>query len=1668
MIKNFLKKILSFAVLISMLFSSIGTVDTAYAADLSGITRSEWVSKLVSTFNMQVDDESNMPDNYFNDITSDMDCYKDILLAVEFGVIDLEAGQSFRPDDPATREFAAQTLNYCLGFKLDEGIAYTFNDSANVTYKDDAQVALNRGWFSLSNGKFCPEQAITESEMNTMLSDAVSVISGDAVSGTKNIFGVADGVIVVPETATVSIDNNGILTIGNYEGTLQTGDIFVVTLEGFPVAFQAVDVQQSDAGFIIETETNEDTDNAITSIQNEGTSDFDLEQFEVAEGATYRIVDESKGRSAGYETLSIEPYSIKYDKKSKKLTITESVKLNNVAAGTLTVAMKNIKIEQEINSGNQYAYVSMTADTDITASVKFNLNTYSGLPNNLLLGSINVGPAQLSVLMEYDLSGGMAASWSGDLQVGVSYRNGNMRFLNSFHKKEFSMTSEVKLKAGVKAVAEFNFVMIKGNFWASTGVKGGFTYKVYDADTPHTCTTIYGYLYVDTGYNVTVKIVGQKKEWNKTIEVYNIKNSPVRTVYHYEDDILVSSCTRGLSEAAYLTSPHSRYFSSLPGYGSSSYNWGEESVATYSYKVETDSDTGKDYASITGYTGNPSVLAIPETLDGYTVKKIAKSAFQGKTSLKAVTIPDTVTKIGFSAFSGCTNLSDVSLSKNLESIGCRAFASCSSLIEIEIPKSLRSASVSYYNGVSNIVGGPFYNSGLTSVTFETGTDKVVGNLFHYAEKLENVALLDTMTTIGDSAFYGCKSLREIRLPNKLTAIEEEAFKDCTALKSIDIPDTVTRIGFSAFSGCTNLSDVSLSKNLESIGCRAFASCSSLIEIEIPKSLRSASVSYYNGVSNIVGGPFYNSGLTSVTFETGTDKVVGNLFHYAEKLENVALLDTMTTIGDSAFYGCKSLREIRLPNKLTAIEEEAFKDCTALKSIDIPDTVTRIGFSAFSGCTNLSDVSLSKNLESIGCRAFASCSSLIEIEIPKSLRSASVSYYNGVSNIVGGPFYNSGLTSVTFGTGTDKVVGNLFHYAKKLENVALLDTMTTIGDNAFYECKSLREIKLLNKLTAIGAEAFEDCTALESIDIPDTVTAIGTRAFDGCNSLAAVKLSEKLKTIPSYAFNGCSSLTAIKLPENLNSIEANAFQGSGLQAVTIPASCAAVGSYAFAGCKGLATVTLQQGVKTIGSYCFNGCTALENVAIADTVEAIGAYAFYNCDMLSKVVIPNSVTSLGNYIFANNEKLAEVKLGTGLTAIPQYAFYECPALKSISIPYRITTIGTKAFANCTGLAEITIPQSVTSISSDAFSYPKNMTIYGVSSSKAETFANDKGINFVAKSISATNVSLNKTELTLKKGETATLVASITPENFTDTISWRSTDTKVATVTDAGLVKGVAVGTAKIKVTVGSTSALCTVNVIQPVTSISLNRTSLTMDALDTYQLTATASPATAVNREITWSSSDSAIASVDENGLVTAHKKGTATIKATAKDGSNISNSCKVTVSNNGYEVSKISEFECNHPYSNNCSDIWVYTVKGATYLDLVFDAETNIEEDFDFLYIYDANGSLIGKYTGTSLAGETIRVPGDTAKIKLISDEAGSTWGFRVTEVKTDAAEGGIKGDINGDGSITAADMQRLYNHLNGTALLKDASIADLNEDGNVTAADMQRLYNHLNGTALLK
>ena len=277
----------------------------------------------------------------------------------------------------------------------------------------------------------------------------------------------------------------------------------------------------------------------------------------------------------------------------------------------------------------------------------------------------------------------------------------------------------------------------------------------------------------------------------------------------------------------------------------------------------------------------------------------------------------------------------------------------------------------------------------------------------------------------------------------------------------------------------------------------------------------------------------------------------------------------------------------------------------------------------------------------------------------------------------------------------------------------------------------------------------------------------------------------------------------------------------------------------------------------------------------------------------------------------------------------------------------------------------------------------------------FENQQGMKFVDKAVRATNVVLDKTELTLNKGMKYSLTMTVTPATFTDEVSWKSTNVEVAAIAEDGTVTAKGAGQATIKVTVGEVSATCKVNVVQPVTSIYLNKTALEMTALDTYQLQASVYPSEANNKEVSWESSDEKVATVDKNGLVQAKEKGTAVITAKAKDGSEVSRSCKVTVKNTAYVVTDISKLESTHNYENNCSYFCVYTKTGASALNITFNSKTALEEDFDYLYVFDKENKQVGKYTGTQLAGKTITVSGDTVKIQLVSDDAGNAWGFKV-------------------------------------------------------------------------
>lgn len=168
--------------------------------------------------------------------------------------------------------------------------------------------------------------------------------------------------------------------------------------------------------------------------------------------------------------------------------------------------------------------------------------------------------------------------------------------------------------------------------------------------------------------------------------------------------------------------------------------------------------------------------------------------------------------------------------------------------------------------------------------------------------------------------------------------------------------------------------------------------------------------------------------------------------------------------------------------------------------------------------------------------------------------------------------------------------------------------------------------------------------------------------------------------------------------------------------------------------------------------------------------------------------------------------------------------------------------------------------------------------------------------ATNIPVQSVSLDKTSLELTEGGTGTLIATVEPNNATNkNVTWSTSNASIATVNN-GEVTAVSAGTATITATADGKSATCTVTVAAatvPVTGVTLNKTSTSLYVGDTETLTATVLPDNATNKNVTWSTSDPSVATV-ENGTVTAVGRGTATITVTTEDGS-FTADCTVTVS-----------------------------------------------------------------------------------------------------------------------------------------------------------------------------
>ena len=360
-------------------------------------------------------------------------------------------------------------------------------------------------------------------------------------------------------------------------------------------------------------------------------------------------------------------------------------------------------------------------------------------------------------------------------------------------------------------------------------------------------------------------------------------------------------------------------------------------------------------------------------------------------------------------------------------------------------------------------------------------------------------------------------------------------------------------------------------------------------------------------------------------------------------------------------------------------------------------------------------------------------------------------------------------------------------------------------------------------------------------------------------------------------------------------------------------------------------------------------------------------------------------------------------------------------------------------------------------------------------------------------ATSIALDRTSAALTPGAKEQLTATVLPEGATDkTVTWTSSDPTVATVDENGLVTAVAAGAATITATTNdgtSLEASCAVTVVVPAASIALNKTETAIAVEAQEQLTVTVLPEDATDKTVTWTSSDPSVATVDENGLVTAVGNGTATITATTNDGTNLTATCEVTVETpiSSYltltDVSGLIGARCVLPISMSNTE----SIKGLQFDLRLPDGVTVATNEYDEMmftltsrahssHAVSANrlgngdyrvvvSSLSAKtFSGTegvimnvTLSVDNNQVAGDY-EVKLFSIVLNTADnvsikpnGMTATLSLSDVAPG----DVNGDGSINVTDVGMVIDHiLEHTPAGFIAEAADINGDGDINVTDV--------------
>lgn len=573
---------------------------------------------------------------------------------------------------------------------------------------------------------------------------------------------------------------------------------------------------------------------------------------------------------------------------------------------------------------------------------------------------------------------------------------------------------------------------------------------------------------------------------------------------------------------------------------------------------------------------------------------------------------------------------------------------------------------------------------LRSITIPYTVRKIERYAFGYCGKLEKVVFEEgsQLTDIEDHAFYEAVGLPYLDIPDTVTSIGEGAFYDCHSLEVRFSPNSqLKKIGAGAFSANYRLFSLELPSGVTEVGSKVFQDCSNLVQVYSDSASVADALEAYSNISHFPSGSeaseltYDENGFAfkkddmvfTITKNNGvidkTTKEVTYLWGYAGDETDIVLPRVAGGyyIRSYAFSGIP-ITSLTVTDSVNGIERYAFKFCASLTSIDF-DTITlkEISEYAFQKCYSLTDITFAEQniIKSIGRYAFEDCSSLRSLDLTPLKK----------------------LTSIG---------GNTFANCTSLSSVSFPDSLEAIGGTAFLNC-NLTEVVLTKGIKTIYSNTFSTTVnpVAEFRILTESITAeMLTEYGFTCTSFIYGKDAPSAITLTDDGFVFLTTESGHYLVKHTDTdiidlVLPDSFMGEQYT----------VRKTAFMNRAKLQTLTIGKGVKAIDESAFYGCQNLSNITICDDSElnVIGKEAFVSCRAIQTLDLTKAtkLRTLKNSCFYDLPLLTDVKLPNGLETIASGVFSECNKLEKLVIPDSVTDFRYTYFRTSTNLKELYLP-------------------------------------------------------------------------------------------------------------------------------------------------------------------------------------------------------------------------------------------------------------------------------------------------------------------------------------------------------------------------------------------